>query len=86
MGRAFTENLAIFNVAPDRHEDHARALPGDYEGIVTSDRWWPTTTLPLDRRQICWSHLRRDFQAQAEDLDAQAEFGAAALTVCQEVF
>ncbi len=83
---AFTENLATFNVAPDRHEDHARALLGDHKGIVTSDRWWAYNHLPLDRRQVCWSHLRRDFQAQAEGLDAQAEFGAAALKVCQEVF
>lgn len=83
---AFTENLATFNVAPDRHEDHARALLGDHKGIVTSDRWWAYNHLPLHRRQVCWSHLRRDFQAQAEGLDAQAEFGAATLKVCQEVF
>jgi len=53
---------------------------------VTSDRWWAYNHLPLERRQICWSHLRRDFQAQAEGLDAQAEFGAGALAICEEVF
>ena len=83
---AFTENLAIFQVAADRHEDHARALLADHEGVVTSDRWWAYNHLPLERRQICWSHLRRDFQAQAEGLDAQAEFGAGALAICEEVF
>jgi len=83
---AFTENLAIFQVAPDRHEDHARALLGDHHGVVTSDRWWAYNHVPLARRQICWSHLQRDFQAQAEGPGAQAEFGTAALTVCEEVF
>lgn len=83
---AFTDRLAIFTVAADRHEDHARALLGDHQGVVTSDRWWAYNHLPLDRRQICWSHLRRDFQAQAEGLDAQNEFGTAALAVCEDVF
>jgi len=83
---AFTDRLAIFNVAADRHEDHARALLAGHTGVVTSDRWWAYNHLPLARRQICWSHLRRDFQAQAEGLDAQHEFGRAAMAICEEVF
>jgi transposase len=31
--------------------------------------------LPLARRQLCWSHLRRDFQAHAEGLATEKEFG-----------
>lgn len=83
---AFSENIAIFQVTGDRGEEHARVLLGNHAGVVTSDRWWAYNHLPLARRQICWSHLRRDFQAQAEGLDAQAEFGAAALAVCAQVF
>ena len=63
---AFTDRYAVFAIAPDRHEDHARELLGDSTAIVTSDRWWAYNHLPLARRQICWSHLQRDFQAHAE--------------------
>jgi len=37
-----------------------------HKGIVTSDRWWAYAHLSLARRQLCWSHLKRDFQAHAE--------------------
>src|SRR5207245_1052411 len=57
---AFTKRHALFTVTPDRHEDHAKALLADTEAIVTSDRWWAYAHLPLARRQVCWSHLKRD--------------------------
>jgi transposase len=83
---AFTDQHAVFRIAADRHEDHARDILAGHQGVVTSDRWWAYNHLPLPRRQVCWSHLRRDFQAQAEGLDAQAEIGTAGLAVCNEVF
>ena len=69
-----------------RHEDHARELLADSTAIVTSDRWWAYNHLPLRRRQVCWAHLRRDFQAHAEGLGAEKEFGEAGLRICDELF
>jgi transposase len=83
---AFTDRHALFHLAPDRHEDHAKSLLADTEAIVTSDRWWAYAHLPLARRQICWSHLRRDFQAHAEGLTAEKEFGEVGLQLCERVF
>jgi transposase len=83
---AFTDRHAVLTVTDSRHQDHARALLGDSRAIVTSDRWWAYNHLPLRRRQVCWSHLQRDFQAQAEGLGAEKEFGEAALKVCDELF
>lgn len=83
---AFTEKVAVYRIAQDRHEQRARELLEDHAGIVTSDRWWAYDHLPLRRRQICWSHLRRDFQAQAEGLGAEREFGELGLRVCDELF
>ncbi len=57
-----------------------------HAGIVTSDRWWAYAHLPLARRQLCWSHLRRDFTAHAEGLAAGQEFGEAGLALCERVF
>ena len=41
----------------------------------------------MARRQVCWSHLRRDFTAHAEGgLAAEKEFGEAGLALCERVF
>ena len=82
----FTSRHAFFHVAPDRHEDHAKHLLAGHAGIVTSDRWWAYAHLPLTRRQLCWSHLRRDFTAHAEGLAAEKEFGEHGLQLCERVF
>jgi transposase len=83
---AFTSRHAVLKIAPDRHEDHARALLADTTAIVTADRWWAYSHLPLRRRQICWSHLQRDFAAHADGLAAEQAFGEAGLRICQELF
>jgi transposase len=83
---AFTKRHAYFRVTPDRHEDHAKGLLAHTKAIVTSDRWWAYTHLPLHRRQLCWSHLRRDFAAHAEGLAAERQFGEIGLELCERVF
>lgn len=70
----FDQRHAYLQVAPDRHEDHAKELLADTKAIVTSDRWWAYAHIPLARRQLCWAHLRRDFAAHAEGLAAEKEF------------
>jgi transposase len=83
---AFTAQHAYLHVAPDRHEDHAKALLADTKAIVTSDRWWAYSHLPLARRQICWAHLRRDFTAHAEGLAVEKQFGELGLHICERLF
>jgi transposase len=83
---AFTDRHAILAIAPDRHEDRAKALLADTRAIVTSDRWWAYTHLPVRRRQVCWAHLQRDFQAHADGLAAEQAFGQAGLRMCEELF
>ena len=62
----FDQRHAYLHIASDRHEDHAKDLLADTKAIVTSDRWWAYTHLPLARRQLCWAHLKRDFAAHTE--------------------
>ena len=59
---------------------------GAPSSIVTSDRRWAYAHLPLARRQLCWEHLQRDFQAHAEGLAAECEFGLAGLALRERVF
>jgi transposase len=81
----FTSRHAFFRVARDRHEDHAKSLLADTRAVVT-DRWWAYRNLPLRRRQLCWSHLQRDFAAHADGLAAEKEFGEHGLELSRGVF
>jgi transposase len=83
---AFTERYAVLTITDTRHEDHAREILADSSAVITSDRWWAYNHLPLGRRQVCWSHLQRDFQAQAEGIGAEKAFGDATLEICDELF
>ena len=83
---AFTARHAVLRIRADRHEDHARELLADTTAIVTSDRWWAYSRLPLKRRQVCWAHLRRDFKAHTDGLGAEKAFGEHGLRICDELF
>jgi transposase len=82
----FDQRHAYLHIAPARHEEHAKTLLADTKAIVTSDRWWAYSHLPLARRQLCWAHLKRDFAAHAEGLAAEKEFGEHGLQLCERVF
>ena len=63
-------------IAADRHEDHANDAAGRHH----RDRHLRSlvglhATCRSRRRQVCWAHLRRDFNAHAEGLAAEKEFG-----------
>jgi transposase len=83
---AFTARHAVLKITDSRHEDHARDLLADTQAVITSDRWWAYNHLPLARRQVCWSHLQRDLQAQYEAGGAEHELGRVGLEICDELF
>ncbi len=84
---AFTQGAALLRIAPDRHERELQALLGEqFSGIACSDRWWAYNGLEPERRQLCWSHLVRDFTAHAEGSAAQKDFGEAGLEIAERLF
>ncbi len=84
---AFSATHALLRIAPDRHQRELEALLGDrFKGVTTSDRWWAYNTLPAHRRQVCWSHLVRDFTAHAEGMAAQKELGETGLRIAAHLF
>ena len=82
----FTDRHAILQITASRHDDHAKQLLGASSAIVTSDRWWAYNHLPIRRRQICWSHLQRDFEFLAEGRASDKILGQAGLKICKELF
>jgi transposase len=56
-----TAQITLFRIAPSRSSQVARDLLGEtYGGVAGTDRCSSYTW--LERRQLCWSHLVRDFQ------------------------
>lgn len=84
---ATTPGAAIFRVGMDRHRDRLEELIGaDFQGIVCSDRWWAYDHLDPECRQVCWSHLVRDFRRHAEGLALQKQFGEHGLRLTSQLF
>ena len=87
MWTAATAQAAVFRIVCDRHRDRLVELLGaDFQGIVTSDRWWAYDLLDVEQRQACWSHLQRDFRFHSEGLAAQQQFGEAGLALTHRLF
>ena len=59
---AVTKPFTLFHLAASRAADVAKELLGEgFSGIVTSDRYGAYDW--IDRQQLCWAHLLRDFQS-----------------------
>ena len=70
---ALTARTALFRIAADRHQREAQALlRAEFSGIACSDRWSAYNYLAVERRQLCWAHLVRDFRAHSGDADVRA--------------
>ena len=62
-----TALATVFTIARHRSAAVARRLLGDKEDqVVSSDRFKSYDWLWAYWRQVCWSHLRRDFQAMID--------------------
>jgi transposase len=84
---ASTPGAAFFQIAEHCNREQFDALVGTaYPGIVVSDRWNGYSHLDPTRRQVCWSHLQRDFRRHSEGLGEQKSFGEHGLELTRRVF
>jgi transposase len=84
---ATTTGAAFFQIAEHCNRAQFDALVGtSYAGIVVSDRWNGFSHLDPDQRQVCWSHLQRDFRRHADGLGEQKTFGERGLPLSDQVF
>ena len=63
---AVTARLTVFLVRLSRARKVLGELIAGQPGVLTTDRYSAYDHLPADQRQICWAHLRRDFQAMID--------------------
>jgi transposase len=61
---AVTAVVTVFLVRASRGKQSAQELLGKaFGGILTTDRWSAYAWVDAVRRQVCWSHLTRDFKS-----------------------
>jgi transposase len=84
---AVTATFPAFTIARNRSAKVARAVLGTQEGsIAVTDRWSSYDGIAAPGRQICWSHLRRDFQAMIDRGGAAAPVGKTLLRLSNRLF
>jgi transposase len=82
---AVTELVIVFAIATSRGADVARAMLGsDARKVVICDRLRSYNW--IKRRQFCWAHLRRDFQAMIDRGGESAEVGRRLLDHSDRLF
>jgi transposase len=70
-----TALVTVFQIHRRRSKEAAQALLGTFSGVLVSDRWAAYNEHDPALRQICWSHLARDFVALSEYSGAMGEIG-----------
>jgi transposase len=81
---AEAERATAFHLAWSRGKNELRAFLGEFEGIVSSDRW--CSYQACANRQLCWAHLLRNFRKLALRGGKAAEFAAEGEALCDLVF
>jgi len=82
-----TRDVTAFEVLQGRGTNEARrVIDPAAKGVVTTDRYRPYNWLTARRRQICWAHLARDFQAMVDRGGESAVVGDALLKQVRQLF
>ena len=77
---AVTSLVTVFVVRLSRGGQVARELLGErFAGILVTDRYSAYNWYPVRWRQLCWSHLLRDFAAHSRAWRGREEIGDALL-------
>ena len=83
---ATTAWVTVFMIHKSRGTVAARKLLAAFAGYLVTDRWSGYSFWPLNLRQICWAHLKRDFTWLAERGGKMGEIGEALLAEFDKLF
>ena len=82
---ALSASAACYRIDPTRARSAAKDLLGDFQGLLITDRYSVYDFIDPDRRQVCLSHLARNFQAFAERPGAPGRHGTRIRELIDEV-
>jgi transposase len=84
---AVTQWVSVFLIRTSRGASVLWELLGEgYRAVLTSDRAKAYNGHPLQKRQLCWAHLQRDFQAVVDRGGPAGEVGRLLLMHAEVVF
>ena len=84
---AATTNVAVFVIHAKRGAVGLATLLGEeIDAILHSDRWHVYLQVPAERRQLCWAHLKRDFQKVVDHGGPSVFVGRRGLRIVKEIF
>jgi transposase len=84
---AVTAVMTVFTVARNRNAKVAEAVLGTHdEAIAVTDRYGSYNWIAGSHRRVCWSHLRRDFQAMIDRGGAAEPIGRRLLRLSDRLF
>jgi transposase len=78
--------VTVFQIHLSRGQAAAKALLGEFAGYLITDRWTGYGGWPLDRRQLCWAHLIREFRKIAERGGESPAIGEGLLEQARQLF
>ena len=84
---AATMWVVVFQIGRSRGSQVAKAMLGEqFGGYIVSDRWSAYNWFDTVRRQLCWAHLKRDFQAISERKGLSTIIGEGLLKQTKQLF
>lgn len=95
---AVTRFVTVFLISISRSKAVAQQLLGTvvgnedgeqrtvYQGTLGTDRYGAYTWVGVSNRQVCWAHLRRDFQKMVDSDDGLADIGQSLIFEHDQVF
>lgn len=84
---ASTSQYTYFTLNRSRGKKVAKELIGDFQDkIMVTDRYPAYDYLPAKNHQICWAHLKRDFQKISEREGAAGRIGRKLLRTYEQLF
>jgi len=83
---AVTTTLAVFWIDPRRTRQAFHRFLGALSKYLVTDRWGAYLKHPLELHQLCWAHLKRDFEKLMLHRGEPRALGTAALAEIKSIF
>lgn len=83
---AATPTVAYYRIDAQRGRAAFHRLLPDFDGAIVVDRWKAYLRHPHAKRQLCWAHLKRNFQELVDRGSPATRVGRAGLAAVDAVF